>query len=250
MSRPAPFEDSFSTSDATISVAVARPDGERDEAVIITIDCTGSVSLDEGATDLVLEMIEGAHQPRPAPPARATQPPSSAPPGALIRHGAARRDVRSRRSPIAGGRHRSFAVLSSSTVSGSSSSAEVPPSDRGRDHGCVRDDVRVDARSGLHRLDRLRDALGEGGQVRDELCRLRTIELLPYTPGRSSGMVRMVRGRLPRSAGGTGRGTVTLQGWRWARAGQPAAPRRHTALRAAAARRPTKRARSLRFTRN
>lgn len=60
MSRPAPFEDSFSTSDATISVAVARPHGERDEAVIITIDCTGSVSLDEGATDLVLEMIEGA----------------------------------------------------------------------------------------------------------------------------------------------------------------------------------------------
>lgn len=60
MGRPLPFEDSFSTEDATVSISVGRPSADREEAVILQIDCTGSMSLDEGATDLVIEMLENA----------------------------------------------------------------------------------------------------------------------------------------------------------------------------------------------
>jgi len=60
VSRPAPFDDSFSTEDATVSISVGRPSADHEEAVILQIDCTGSMSLDEGATDLVIEMLEQA----------------------------------------------------------------------------------------------------------------------------------------------------------------------------------------------
>jgi len=58
--RPLPFEDSFSNQDATVLITVGRPDADREEAVILQIDCTGSMSLDDGATDLVIEMLEKA----------------------------------------------------------------------------------------------------------------------------------------------------------------------------------------------
>ena len=60
MDRPLPFEDSFSNQDATVLITVGRPDADREEAVILQIDCTGSMSLDDGATDLVSEMLEKA----------------------------------------------------------------------------------------------------------------------------------------------------------------------------------------------
>ena len=60
MSKPAPFEDSFTTHEATVSVRVARPHGASAEAVILQVDCAGSISLDDGATDVVIEMLEAA----------------------------------------------------------------------------------------------------------------------------------------------------------------------------------------------
>jgi hypothetical protein len=60
MSRPERFSDSFTTHEATFSVDVARPHGERKEAVILKIDCAGAVSFDEDGIDLVTEMLEKA----------------------------------------------------------------------------------------------------------------------------------------------------------------------------------------------
>ena len=37
-----------------------RPGGSRDDALLIQIDCNGAIALDEGATDLVIEMLEQA----------------------------------------------------------------------------------------------------------------------------------------------------------------------------------------------
>ena len=58
MARPRRFSDSFTTHEATFSVDVARPFGEKTEAVILKIDCSGTVSFREDGADLLIEMLE------------------------------------------------------------------------------------------------------------------------------------------------------------------------------------------------
>lgn len=43
-----------------MSVSVGRPSAAREEAVILQIDGTGSMALDERSTDVVIEMLDKA----------------------------------------------------------------------------------------------------------------------------------------------------------------------------------------------
>ena len=60
MGKPRRFADSFTTHEAMFSVDVARPFGEKTEAVILKIDCAGAVSFDDDGIDMVIEMLEKA----------------------------------------------------------------------------------------------------------------------------------------------------------------------------------------------
>ncbi len=62
MPKPPKFSDSFTTQDACFSVDVEVPHGESREAVVVKIDCAGSVHGDEGLIDLLIEMLEGARE--------------------------------------------------------------------------------------------------------------------------------------------------------------------------------------------
>lgn len=60
--KPKPFNDSFTTHEATIHIEVGDPWGEVTEAVKIKIDCNGEISGDEHTVDLVIEMLEKAKE--------------------------------------------------------------------------------------------------------------------------------------------------------------------------------------------
>jgi len=61
-SKPEPFSDSFTTTDACFSVEVKPPWGECVEDVEIKIDCNGMVHGDEDLIDLLIEMLENAKE--------------------------------------------------------------------------------------------------------------------------------------------------------------------------------------------
>lgn len=60
--KPDKFSDSFTTEEATFSVDVDAPHGTSTEAVIVTIDCGGSIHGDEDLIDLLVEMLTAARE--------------------------------------------------------------------------------------------------------------------------------------------------------------------------------------------
>jgi hypothetical protein len=60
--KPDKFSDSFTTEEATFSVDVDAPHGTSAEAVIVKIDCGGSIHGDEGLIDLLVEMLQAARE--------------------------------------------------------------------------------------------------------------------------------------------------------------------------------------------